>query len=69
LGGKPPQNLGNQDLWRYLGLGTQLALTVLLFLGIGWWLDWQFGWTPWGLMSMGVLGIAAALYHFLKEAR
>ncbi|MCY3024242.1 MAG: AtpZ/AtpI family protein [Planctomycetota bacterium] len=58
---------GNRDLWRYLGLGTQLAVTVAVFVGLGWWLDQRYGWTPWGILTLGTLGVAAGLYHFLKE--
>ena len=64
----PGQSNGTQDLWHYIGLGTQLALTVLLFVGIGYWLDERFGWSPWGIISFGLFGIAAGLYHFVKDA-
>jgi F0F1-type ATP synthase assembly protein I len=58
----------NKDLWRYVSLGTQLTVTVALFSLLGWWLDEKFGWTPWGLVVAGMLGVAAGLYHFIKEA-
>lgn len=65
---KPDTTQGsNQDLWRYLGLGTQLAVTVGLFALLGWWLDRHFGWAPWGLVVTGSVGIAAGLYGFLKD--
>jgi len=57
-----------QDLWRYLGLGTVLALTVALFVALGWWLDRRYGWSPWGVLVLGTLGVAAGLYHFVKDA-
>jgi F0F1-type ATP synthase assembly protein I len=59
---------GDQDLWRYLALGTQLAVTVGLFVGLGWWLDQKFGWSPWGLLVTATLGIGVAMYGFLKDA-
>jgi ATP synthase protein I len=68
---KPEQGrgaTGGQDLWKYVGLGTQLAVTVILFVGIGWWLDQRYGWSPWGTLSLGMLGLAAGLYHFVKDA-
>ena len=58
----------DQDLWRYLSAGTQLAVTVGLFVGLGWWLDQHFGWTPWGLVVAGMLGIGVGMYGFLKDA-
>ena len=59
---------GQQDLWKYLGSGSQLAVTVILFVGIGWWLDQRYGWSPWGTLILGMLGLAAGLYHFVKDA-
>ncbi|MGD0088735.1 MAG: AtpZ/AtpI family protein, partial [Planctomycetota bacterium] len=64
--GPPPA--GSQELWKYLGLGMQLALTVALFVWLGWWLDQHYGWSPWGTSVLGFLGVAAGLYHFLKDA-
>ena len=59
---------GNQDLWKYAGLGTQLTLTVAVFAGLGWWLDRHFGWSPWGLLGFGIAGIAVSMYQFLRDA-
>jgi F0F1-type ATP synthase assembly protein I len=50
----------------YLGLGTTLAVTVLAGLGGGYWLDGRLGTRPVFLLLGGVLGLAAALYHFFK---
>lgn len=63
---KTPEN--DAFMWRFFGAGIQLAATVGLFALLGWWLDARFGWTPWGLMTCGTLGTAAAMYHFLKDA-
>jgi F0F1-type ATP synthase assembly protein I len=48
-------------------LGAVFAATVGLFVLLGWWLDGKFGWGPWGTMVCGLLGVAAAMYYFLKE--
>ena len=58
----------SQELWRYLGLGTQFAFTVALFVALGLWLDHRYGWSPWGVLALGTLGVAAGMYHFLKDA-
>jgi F0F1-type ATP synthase assembly protein I len=50
----------------YLGLGTTLAVTVLAGLGGGYWLDGRLGTRPLFLLLGGVLGLAAALYHFFR---
>ena len=51
-----------------LGLGMQLALTVALFAGAGWWLDAKMGWSPWGAAGLGMIGLAFGLYQFVKDA-
>lgn len=66
--GELKKSNGDRDLWRYLGLGTQLTITVALFVLLGWWLDKKFGWTPWGLVTSASLGVAVGMYGFLKEA-
>jgi F0F1-type ATP synthase assembly protein I len=55
-----------RDLAPYLGIGTSLAVTVLLGIGGGYWLDARFGTRPWFLLLGGVLGLALALYQFFK---
>jgi hypothetical protein len=66
---QPPQpGDGGLDLWKFAGAGAQLAVTVLLFVGLGLWLDRRYGWSPWGGMIFGMLGVAAGLYHFVKDA-
>ena len=57
-----------QELWKYLGLGTQLAFTVALFVGLGWWLDQHYGWSPWCVLVLGTLGVVAGMYQFIKDA-
>ena len=49
-----------------LGLGTTLAVTVLVGLGAGYWLDGRLGTRPVFLLLGGAFGIGAALYHFFK---
>ncbi len=50
----------------YLGLGTSLAVTVLLGLGLGNWADQKLGTRPWLFLLGAVLGLALALYQFFK---
>ena len=49
-----------------MGIGTALATTVLLGLGVGYWLDRRLEASPWFLLLGGSLGIFAALYQFFK---
>lgn len=55
-----------RDVAPYLGMGTGLAVTVLVGLAGGYWLDGQFGTRPIFFLIGGFLGLAAALYHFWK---
>jgi ATP synthase protein I len=55
-----------RDSAPYLGIGTSLAVTVLLGIGGGYWLDSRFGTKPWFLTLGGVLGLGLALYQFFK---
>jgi F0F1-type ATP synthase assembly protein I len=50
----------------YLGIGTALAVTVLAGLGGGYWLDGQLGTRPVFFLAGGILGLGAAMYHFMK---
>jgi F0F1-type ATP synthase assembly protein I len=55
-----------QDAGPYLGLGIGLAVTVLLCLGAGHWLDGKLGTEPLFFLLGGLFGMAAAGYHFYK---
>lgn len=52
-----------------LGLGTTLAVTVAAALGLGYWLDARLGTRPWILLTGGCLGVALALYQFIRTVR
>jgi ATP synthase protein I len=55
-----------RDSAPYLGIGTSLAVTVLLGTLGGYWLDGRFGTKPWLFLLGGVLGLGLALYQFFK---
>ena len=50
----------------YLGIGASLAVTVLLSLGAGYWLDGKFGTRPWLFLAGGVFGVVAAFWQVYK---
>jgi len=66
-----------QDLIRasgqYLGYGLAWALSVLLFLGVGAWLDGKLGTSPWLLVIGAFVGAGAGFYslyyHIVIEPR
>ena len=57
---------------RYLGLGLQFVVSILLFLYAGQWLDRRLGTTPLfmiiGLM-LGIIAAARSTYRMIREAR
>lgn len=72
-GGSQPEKPGLGDWTRalreagpYLGLGTTLAGTVLGGLGLGYWVDRQFGTRPVFFLVGAVLGVAAAMLQFFR---
>lgn len=50
----------------YLGLGTQLAATMVLMFFVGWWLDGKFETLPLFTLVFSLLGAGAGLYNFIK---
>lgn len=58
---------------QYIGHGLTWALAVLLFLGIGWWLDSKLGTTPIllviGAFVGGGAGFYSLYYHIVIEPR
>lgn len=50
----------------YLGLGTSLALTVLLSLAAGWYLDERLGTQPALFLVGAVFGLVAAGIQFVR---
>jgi F0F1-type ATP synthase assembly protein I len=50
----------------YLGLGLEMAVTLLAALGAGYWVDGKLGTRPAFMFVGGILGIGLALYSFVK---
>ena len=51
----------------YAGLGLQFALSILLFLYAGQWLDKKLGTSPWLLMLGVFLGAGAGFYSIYRK--
>lgn len=71
-GGSDPRDLFRAT-GQYMGLGLTLALSVLLFLGIGAWLDSRLGTGPLLLILGAFVGAGAGFYslyyHIVIEPR
>jgi len=55
-----------RQLAPYLNLGTQMAATILVLGGAGWWIDSKWQSAPWGLIVGLMLGAAVGLTQFLR---
>lgn len=50
----------------YLGLGMQLALSIVVFTGVGIGVDLWLGSMPWGTIIGALLGMVAMFYQLLQ---
>ncbi len=50
-----------------MGLGTQLAATIIIMFFLGKWLDQKLGTSPYLVIVFSFLGGFAAIYNFIKE--
>lgn len=55
-----------RDVGPYLGLGLQLAITIVVMVLIGDWIDSKFGFHYVFTLIFGFLGIGAGLYNLIK---
>lgn len=58
---------GYKKIGPYLGLGTQLAATIILMFYLGYWLDKKFNTYPVLILIFSFLGGFAAIYNFIKS--
>jgi len=58
-----------REMAPYLGIGATLAVTVLLGVGVGYWLDGRLGTTPAFVLAGAVIGVLTAGYHFYRLVR
>lgn len=67
---KPEDNSGVakslRDVGPYLGLGLQLAVTIVAFVLLGSWLDTKFSQNYVFTLIAGVLGIGLGLYNLIR---
>jgi len=63
----PDKTSKYQEMGNYLGLGLQLAVTVIVMVFLGIWLDEKFNTNPWLTVICSMFGIFAAMYTFIKS--
>ena len=54
-------------LGEYAGLAFQFAISVIVFVYAGQWLDRKLGWAPWGLMVSVFLGAGLSFYSMYRK--
>lgn len=58
---------GYKKVGPYLGLGTQLAATVILMFYLGYWLDNKLNTKPFLVIIFSMLGSFTAIYNFIRS--
>lgn len=61
---------GVREASPYISVGIQMGMAMAFFTGLGWWLDEQFGTSPWLILTggvLGVLGIFILLFRIVRE--
>ena len=51
---------------KYFNVGVELVSGVLVGVGVGLFIDWFFGTSPWGLISLFILGSAAGMLNVYR---
>lgn len=69
---KDPEDLSGigkslREVGPYLGIGVQLAATIVLMVLVGSWLDKKVGHKYLFTLIFGVLGIISGMYNLLKS--
>lgn len=58
-----PKNLTG----KFFNVGVELVAGVLVGVGLGLFIDWAFGTSPWGLISLFILGSAAGMLNVYRS--
>ena len=67
---RKPESAPAQSVARGSGaaaLGMNYGLTILVFTGLGWWLDGHFETSPWLIIVGSLLGAVGAFVSLLKK--
>jgi F0F1-type ATP synthase assembly protein I len=71
----PPEDSGKrlarqqrQILYRYAGLGTELAGGLAGFVLLGWWIDRSLGSSPKAIVTCAIIGCVGGLYNTIRRA-
>jgi F0F1-type ATP synthase assembly protein I len=65
---KKPRESTTQQLGSYAGLGFQLAAAMVVFGGIGYWLDGRLKTTPWLLVVGMLMGATGGMISLIRSS-
>jgi F0F1-type ATP synthase assembly protein I len=69
MGADRPPPSGRAAVMQLAGMGVELAASVLVFCGIGYWIDYHWpNVKPWGILICSLLGIVGGLYNLIRKA-
>lgn len=58
-----------RPVWlRMASSGLDLAIVLVGFTAVGWWLDRRYGWYPAGTVTGAILGLVGGMTNFLRSA-
>jgi F0F1-type ATP synthase assembly protein I len=58
-----------RELGKYGALGLEMAISVVIGMAIGWWLDRKLGTTPWLMVVWIGFGFAAGVRSLWRSAK
>ena len=64
---KPPPEDEDFNWGRFTGIGLEIACGVGLGVVVGLWLDRKFGFSPAGVITGSMLGLAGGMYLMIKQ--
>ncbi len=64
--GKPDNSSKSIDKGRVLAAGSSMTGSVLGMGALGYYLDYRFGWSPWGTLGGLLLGTVVGMYELYK---
>ena len=57
-----------RELAPYMALGSQMTATLVMFGGLGWWIDNTYQTSPIWLVILLVVGVIVAMVGFIRAA-
>lgn len=58
-----------REMWVLAGAGTELAVGIGLFAGLGYFVDRWLGWLPAMTVAGALLGMSAGMYSLIKKVQ